>query len=101
MEAQNFVTVYTVANAVEAEIIKNALLDEEVACTIEGENQAGESGLMGLEIKLQVPAEQAERARAFLVQHERERAARGDADDDTEEMPELPMSPEEGITKME
>jgi hypothetical protein len=70
MSIHDLVTVYTVSNAIEAEIIKNALIDEGIHCEIEGENQAGEAGLTGIEIKLQVPAPDAVRAKAFIADHE-------------------------------
>lgn len=70
MAEQDLVTVYTVSNAIEAEIIKNALEDEGIQCEIEGGHQAGEAGLIGIEIKLQVPAADAERAREFIKDHE-------------------------------
>jgi hypothetical protein len=95
-EPQDLVTVYTVGNPIEAEIIKNALLDEEIACSIENENQAGEAGLIGLEIKIQVPASQAKQAREFLLEHERERANRPPSKDDDESSP-----PDEHITTLE
>jgi hypothetical protein len=65
------VAVYTVANPVKAEIIKNALAEEGIRCFIEGENQAGEAGLIGIAIRLFVPADVAERAAKFIEQHER------------------------------
>jgi hypothetical protein len=74
--------VYTVSNAIEANILRNALTDEEIECFLQGENQAAETGLNVLPIRLQVPAEQAEAARAFLAEHEKMRANRTSADDD-------------------
>jgi hypothetical protein len=70
MATHDLVTVYTVSNAIEAEIIKNALEDEGIHCEIEGEHQAGEAGLTGIEIKLQVPAADAARAKAFIADHD-------------------------------
>ena len=69
MSMQEMVTVYTVSNAIEAEIIKNALDDEGFHCEIEGSHQAGEAGLIGIEIKLQVPENEAEQAKAFILEH--------------------------------
>jgi hypothetical protein len=71
MANQDLVTVYTVNNAVEAEIIKNALSAEGIRAFIEGENQAGEAGLTGIEIQIQVANSDADRARKFLKKHER------------------------------
>jgi hypothetical protein len=70
MDYNELVTVYTVSNPVEAEIIKNALQGEGIRCFIEGANQAAESGLMGIEIKLQVPAHDVDKAVRFLKKHE-------------------------------
>jgi hypothetical protein len=82
MDPNELVTVYTCSNSIEANILRNALADEEIECFLQGENQAAEAGLMGFPIQLQVPAEQAETARAFLAEHDRMRAERKDADDD-------------------
>ena len=45
MESQDLVTIYTVGNPIQAEIIKNALQAEGIRCFIDGENQAAEAGL--------------------------------------------------------
>jgi hypothetical protein len=82
MNPDDLVTVYTVSNSVEANILRNALADEEIECFLQGENQAAEAGLMGLPIQLQVPAGQAAAARIFLDEHDRMRANRKDSDDD-------------------
>lgn len=68
--SHELVTVYTVSNVVEAEIIKNALAGEGIRCLIEGGHQAGEAGLIGIEIKLQVPTDDADRATKFIHEHE-------------------------------
>ena len=70
LDLHQLVTVYTVNNAVTAQIIENALRDEGIRCFLEGENQAGEAGLTGLEIKIQVPIDDADRARTFIEAHE-------------------------------
>ena len=85
MNPSDLVTVYTVSNSIEANILRNALADEGIECFLQGENQAAESGLMALPIQVQVPAEHAEAARAFFVEHERLRANRKDTDDDAED----------------
>jgi hypothetical protein len=71
MASDDLVVVYTVANPVKAEIIKTALEGEGIRCFIEDENQAGGAGLIGLPIRLFVPANQAERAARFIEEHER------------------------------
>lgn len=90
MSMQDLVTVYTVSNAIEAEIIKNALEDEGIRCEIEGGHQAGEAGLIGIEIKLQVPEDDAERAREFIKEHETHH------DDDDSDLP-----PDDAIQDLE
>jgi hypothetical protein len=70
MAHDDLVTVYTVSNPMQAEIIKNALETEGLRCFIEGELQAAESGLGGIPIKIQVPANEAERAARFIKKHE-------------------------------
>lgn len=68
MSDQEFVEVYTVTDPTQAEMLKNALEAEGIFCAIEGENQAGFTGVF--EIRLFVPVDVAERARKFLEQHE-------------------------------
>jgi hypothetical protein len=86
MESSELVTVYTLADPVKAEIIKNALEDEGIRCFLDGANQAGEIGLMVFEIKVQVPAADAERARRFIEAHESmpDDAVSDDDDEDEE-----------------
>ena len=69
LKLYQLVTVYTVDNPVEAEIIQNALHDEGIRCFLEGENQAG--GLTAMEIKIQVPIADTDRARKLIASHER------------------------------
>lgn len=83
MPSPDLVTVYTVSNAIQAEIIKNALVAEGIPCMIEGEHQAGDAGLIGISIKLQVPEDQALEAREFIAAHER----KGDAPDTDDDEP--------------
>lgn len=70
MDSQDLVTVYTVGNPVQAEIIKNALQADGIRCFLDGINQACEPGLMGLEIKVQVPIGDADRARKLIESHD-------------------------------
>jgi len=70
VDSQELVTVYTVSNPVEAEIIKNALHAEGIKCFVEGGNQAAESGLTGIPVSIEVPAIDADRARKFIEAHE-------------------------------
>ncbi len=66
MDTRDLVSVYTVSNPVEAEIIKNALAGEGIRAFVEGGNQAGETGLDGIAIHIEVPAGDADRARKFI-----------------------------------
>jgi hypothetical protein len=68
MEADEPVTVYTVNNPYEAEIIKMALLGQGISCQLDGEGQAGLSDI--LEIGILVSARDADRAQKFIEQNE-------------------------------
>jgi hypothetical protein len=70
MDYEDLVTVYTVANPIQAEIIKNFLQSEGITCFLEGINQAAETGLIALEIKIQVAAPDADRAAKLIELHE-------------------------------
>ena len=61
MEADDPVTVYTLNNPYQAEIIKAALRGEGISCELDGERQAGLSEI--LEIGVLVRARDADRAR--------------------------------------
>jgi len=65
MTPDDLVTVYTVHSAAEAEIIKNALEADGIACSIGNESQAGLAGL--LEIVVQVRATDEPRARELIA----------------------------------
>jgi hypothetical protein len=69
MDANELVTVFTLKDANKAEIIKTALQLEGIACSIDGEHQAGFSNVFDMDIL--VPAKDADRARAFIESHER------------------------------
>ena len=64
MEAQEPVTVYTVNNPAEAEMVRNALLAEGIASEISGEDQAGLVGVLRIDIL--VKAIDLDRARAVI-----------------------------------
>jgi hypothetical protein len=73
MDIKDLVTVYTVANPAEAEIIKNYLQSEGIHCFLEGVNQAAYPGLISFEITLQVAAADADRARKLVAAREARR----------------------------
>ena len=68
MEANEPVTVYTVNNPYEAEVIKMALHGEGISCELDGEGQAGLSDILGIGIL--VPARDADRAQNIIEQNE-------------------------------
>ena len=68
METDEPVTVYTVNNPYEAEVIKMALHGEGISCELDGEGQAGLSDI--LEIGILVPARDADRAQKLIEQNE-------------------------------
>lgn len=74
MENQDLVSVHTVQNATEAEIIRGALESVGISCTIGGEGQAGFAGFF--EINVLTPVEDADRARKYLRQLRREKKER-------------------------
>jgi hypothetical protein len=74
MDHNDLVTVYTLGDPIKADIIKNALHAEGIRCFLEGHNQAGDPlNLMSIDIKIQVPAADADRAARFIQKHEEKR----------------------------
>jgi hypothetical protein len=70
MEMTEPVTVYEAATAFHAELIKNALDAEGIPCLLAGIEQASTAALPGTVVQVQVPAVEAERARALIAAHE-------------------------------
>jgi hypothetical protein len=68
MESDEPVTVYTLNDPYQAEIIKAALRGEGISCELDGERQAGFSDI--LEIGVLVRAQDADRARKLIRRHE-------------------------------
>lgn len=68
MDANELVRVYTVNEPTLAELIRAELHGEGIACEVSGENQAGFAGVITIEIF--VRAQDADRARKFIEQHE-------------------------------
>jgi hypothetical protein len=68
MDPQELISVYTVTNPVEAEIVRNALLAEGIACEVSFENQAALTGIT--DIAILTRAIDADRARKILEKHE-------------------------------
>ena len=69
MEADDLVTVYTLNDPNKAEIIKHALMAEGIRCELEGEHQAGFTGMF--EIEVVVKAVEADRARGIIESHDK------------------------------
>ncbi len=81
MEADEPVTVYTVNNPYEAEVIKMALEGEGISCQLDGEGQAGFSDIFAIGIL--VRAGDADLAKQIIRHNEakhQEVASRWDAD---------------------
>ena len=68
MEADEPVTVYTVNNPYEAEVIKMALQGEGISCQLDGEGQAGFSDIF--EIGILVRARDADLAKQIIRHNE-------------------------------
>lgn len=71
IDEDELVTAYTLKDPYEAEIIKNALRGEGILSELDGEGQAGLSEI--LDIGVLVRAQDVDRARKLIEQHERKR----------------------------
>lgn len=67
-EADEPVTVYTLNDPYEAEVVRTELCGEGIRCELDGEHQAGFSGV--LKIGVLVRARDADRARKVIRRHE-------------------------------
>jgi hypothetical protein len=70
MSTDELLEVYSTDDPIEAEMMRNALRAEGLKCEIDGEGQAGLSGLGIMDVRLCVRAEDFDRARSFLEAHE-------------------------------
>lgn len=73
LNANDLVTVCSVANPVEAEVIRNALKGERISCFVEGVQQAGLVGILGIPIKIQVRVGDFNRANKLIQTREAHR----------------------------
>jgi hypothetical protein len=73
VDRDELTTVCTVANSVEAGVIRNALTNEGIRSFIEGQQQGGWSGMLNFPVKIQVRADDADRAGKFIRQREEHR----------------------------
>lgn len=69
MTEDSLVPIYTANDATRADLIRDALENEGIACAVEGEHQAALTGVVA--VRLFVKAEDEARARAFIEEHER------------------------------
>ena len=67
MDADEPVVIHTTNNPAEAELLKNVLEGEGIKCELDGENQGGFVGLLG--VRMLVRAWDQERARRVLDSH--------------------------------
>jgi hypothetical protein len=71
MDMNELLSVYSTNDPNEAEILRGALHAEGIKCEIDGQSQAGLTGLDMMEIKLLVLAKDFDRARSFVETHQR------------------------------
>jgi len=95
MDNQDLVTVCSVKNPTEAEVIRAALESIGIKCMIGGESQAGLAGVLAIDVM--TSAADADRAQAFLdelrqqsQEEESQDAEESDADEPSEANTELP-----------
>jgi hypothetical protein len=69
MQYDDLVSVYTVKNPTEAEVIRVALEGQGIACHLAGEGQAGLTGIIDIDVMVRAADE--DRARAILESYER------------------------------
>ena len=65
--AERLITVYTLKDPNEAELIKNLLRDHDIACSLDGEHQAGFTGVFSIGVL--VCEEDEKRAKEVLKLH--------------------------------
>lgn len=68
MDTEELVTIYSLKNPTQAEVIRMALEGEGIACFLEGKTQAGLTGIFDIDV--QVKAADADRARELIKAHE-------------------------------
>lgn len=76
------VTVSTLSNPIEAELMKNLLESEGIRCFLNGLEQAENVGFAFNEIQVQVPAVDSDRARNLLQEHDKQRGKETGADEE-------------------
>ena len=69
MDPNELLAVYSTNDASDAEILRGALHAEGIKCEVEGEGQAGLTGVGVMEIKVLVRAEDFDRATSYVEKH--------------------------------
>jgi hypothetical protein len=83
MDGTEPIEIYTVNNPMIAEMIRNALQEEGIACELSGEAQGGFAGVLD-EIQIMTKAADAERALAIIKELESQHSESEDEDADDE-----------------
>lgn len=68
-DPDKLVSIYRTSNSFRAWILRNALIAEGIACEVEGDLQGGYTGLFR-SVRLLVWAEDVQRAKTFIEEHE-------------------------------
>ena len=69
-DPDKIVTIYRTSYSFRAWILRNALTAEGIACEVDGELQGGYVGFFSGGVRLLVRAEDAQRAKTFIEEHE-------------------------------
>jgi hypothetical protein len=72
MDITDPVCVYTLTDPVRADVIRNYLQAQGIRCRLEGHDQSFAPGLIAFDIKVLVPAGDADRAAKLIQEHEPE-----------------------------
>jgi hypothetical protein len=101
MDKEDLVSVYTVKNSAEAEIVRGSLESVGIACQIGGESQAGLAGVLEIDILTHVSdAEKARKHLRLLRKEKKERRHRRLEAKKAREAQEAPTGPSEAIQEM-
>ncbi|MCA9198425.1 MAG: DUF2007 domain-containing protein [Planctomycetales bacterium] len=69
MSEKKMVKIYSLSDANKAELLKNLLLDHGIECHLDGEHQAGFTGMTPFEIGVLVSSDNEQEARDIMHQH--------------------------------
>ncbi len=69
-DPDKIVSIYGTSDSSQAWIVRNALIAEGIACEVEGDLQGGFLGFFFNGVRLLVRAEDAQRAKTFIEEHE-------------------------------